>query len=264
MNVNFSTIIRELYDHLLSTYGPQGWWPTLKLSKNGINPTKRGRFTGYHPKNYEIPNDNQTSFEIMLGTILTQNTSWVNAEKALANLADQSELTPQQILTIPKEKLAEIIRSSGYYNQKSERLHILSKFIQKNPINALKKLPVEETRKKLLHVKGIGPETADSILLYALKKPSFVIDAYSRRLFSRYGISENSWKYNDYRDRIQQAIIPTPENLPIYNEYHALLVQHCVYTCKKTPLCEKCLFNGTCAQKIAIKEKKKNRRKKKV
>lgn len=260
MNVKFAKCILDLYDQLLATYGHQGWWPILKLSNNGVNPTERGTFTGYHPENYEIPNTNQTSFEIMLGAILTQNTSWVNAEKALANLATHIILSPSEILDIPINELAQIIRPSGYYNQKSERLHIFSEFILKNRITRLKKLNIEEIRKKLLQIKGIGPETADSIILYALKKPSFVIDAYTRRFFIRFGISDNDWKYEDYRGKIQKVIPPIPKNLPCYNEYHALIIQHCVHTCKKTPICEKCFLNETCAKKFIIPKKKAKKR----
>ncbi len=261
VNEELMDFIKSLYQQLFKQYGPQGWWPLLRLQSNQINPTNRGKFTGYHPNNYTIPESEIEIFEIILGAILTQNTSWTNAETALANLSKSTSLTPKELIAIPIETLALLIKSSGYFNQKSTRLHIIAEFFLNNPISNLVSLPVDEIRIQLLAIKGIGPETADSILLYALKKPSFVIDAYTRRLLSRMGIGDKSWKYQDYRMAFQSAISPTEENLRIYNEYHALIVQHCVHICKKTPLCEKCLFNTTCP-KIIPKPKKKQTRKK--
>ena len=162
--------IQKLYQVLIDHYGPQGWWPILDLQDEGINPTKRGKFTGYHPGDYTIPRNENTAFEIMLGAILTQNTSWVNAEKALADLSKESKLTPSTIRDIDQEDLGKIIRSSGYYNQKATRLHILCAFLKQNPIKKLHQIFTPVLRKKLIKIKGIGPETADSILLYADRK----------------------------------------------------------------------------------------------
>ena len=203
--INFLT---DLYPFLMDHYQPQGWWPLLSLKKSGINPTQRGNNTGYHPKNYNIPDNSLEIFEVMIGSILMQNTSWVNADKALGNLAVHKILTPKSICDISHDELGQIIRSSGYYNQKASRLQRIARFVSKNPIADLQSKSVEHLRIQLLNIKGVGPETADTILLYALKKPSFVIDAYTRRLLQRLGLVNGKKSYKHYKHLFERAFPP--------------------------------------------------------
>ena len=158
--VSDKKIIRECYKELYKAFGKQNWWPT-----QGIK----------NPK-----------FEIIIGTILTQNTAWQNAEKAIVNLCSNDLIDVGLIKSISLSKLSKLIRSAGYYNQKAERLKIFAQHLAKFPsIKAFFDRPLEELREELLSIKGIGPETADSILLYAGNKPSFVVDAYTRRIQRR-------------------------------------------------------------------------------
>lgn len=252
--------LHDLYSRLLSYYGPQGWWPLIRLQPGKLNPTERGRYTWYHPEDYDTPEVSSDIFEIMVGAILTQNTSWENADKALGKLSNNSMLTSEQILHESEENLAELIRSSGYYNQKTLKLKNLARFITRNPIQKLKSHPIDELRTMLLSVKGIGPETADSILLYAFKKPIFVIDTYTKRLISRIGLLDEQQSYSEFQSYFHSQI---PTDYRVYNEYHALIVQHCVRICKKTPLCSECWLSSSCMKKIPIKPKKKKKIKKK-
>src|SRR3989344_6619627 len=170
--------ILNIYSVLLGKYGKQGWWPVN--SKNASEKTK--------------------AFEISIGAILTQNTAWKNVEKAIKNLIEKNLLSPELILKTPVSDIAECIKPAGYYNQKAERLKIFSEFFLKE-FDKLKELNIGEARQMLLSVKGIGPETADSILLYALNMPVFVIDAYTKRLFSRMlGADFNFERYDEWQD----------------------------------------------------------------
>ncbi len=217
----------SIYHTLLSHYGPQGWWPLYN--------NKTGKIE-YHPGDYSFPKNEQQSFEISVGAILTQNTSWTNVEKALHSLHHAHALAPEKILSLSQQKLALLIHSSGYHNQKAKKLKAFARFIQSGT-------PV--TRNNLLHIWGIGPETADSILLYAHHEPFFVVDAYTTRIFTRYGFPSQS--YHD----IQQFVMHNlPKKHEIYNELHALLVQLGKQMCKPKPLCEQCPLQHTCAQQI--------------
>jgi endonuclease-3 related protein len=256
MNPKWDGYLHKLYQTLLKKYGPQGWWPLLSLEKFGINPPKRGTNTGYHPNNFDIPNTPGQILEVILGSILMQNTSWTNADKALGNLSAKCGLDCSTIMKLDHAELGEIIRSSGYYNQKASRLQGLCKFLKKHPISELLLQSVDELRPKLLQLDGVGPETADTIILYALKKPSFVIDAYTRRLLTRIGLVERKFSYDDYQHLFHQNFPPLTENISLFNEFHALIVQHCVYTCKKRPDCEKCILQSRCEKKIIVPAKK--------
>ena len=158
-------------------------------------------------------NDKQR-FEIITGAILTQNTSWKNVEKAIGNLNKAKLIDIDRIIKIKKQKLANLIKPAGYYNQKAERLKIIAEFIKKNPNPA---------REQLLEVKGIGPETADSILLYAFNRPFFVIDAYTKRIFVNLGFIDEKADYDKIKKLFEDNLKPDPA---IYQEYHALLVEH--------------------------------------
>lgn len=175
--------LQPIYHKLFTTYGQRGWWP-ITLHGEKI------------PK-YHLPITHPLHrFEIAVGAILTQNTAWTNVEKALVALHENKLLTPQKISSTPHKKLAQIIRSAGYFNQKAERLKILAHFFLANDIT---KLPLPVLRTKLLALNGIGPETADSIILYAAEQPIFVIDAYTRRIFSRLGYLSEDESYDTWQ-----------------------------------------------------------------
>lgn len=208
--------LQKIYKQLLKEYGHQGWWPLLSIeNEGGENPTKTGSIKGYHPKNYSHPRTELERFEIIIGTILTQNTSWTNVEKALINLEKENLIDPKKISESKKEKIAELIRPAGYFNQKAERLILVG-----NWFLAQKQTP---TREELLQLKGIGPETADSILLYAYKEPSFIVDAYTRRILTNLNLITENAKYDEIKQLIESSI---PKDFKIYQEYHALIVEH--------------------------------------
>ncbi len=252
--------LQWLYDELYENHGFQGWWPLVDL-KPEINPTQRGRYTGYHPGNYDYPKNDDQIFEIIIGTILTQNTSWVNAEKALWNLAQKKLIFENKLNKLDLDDLAQFIRSSGYYNQKALKIQNMLNFLHKNPIPSLKKLEINVLRQNLLDIKGVGPETADSIILYAFRKPIFVVDAYTKRLLSRIGLIPEKSTY-EYIQNLFHAQISA--DFVIYNEYHALIVQHCVHTCSSKPNCPSCFLNQNCQKLIPIKSKKKAKKGKKI
>lgn len=226
----------QIYAILFENYGPQGWWPLLDCK--GVNPTKTGSMNGYHPGDYSYPKNKLQQFEIALGAIATQNTSWVQAEKALVNLKTLGGLSPLSIKEIDLSKLALALKPSGYFNQKATKMKALASFWLD-----LKGTP---TRLELLEVFGVGPETADSILLYALGRPSFVIDAYTRRIFSRMGLIGKEDSYDSIKARFEKALTPS---VPQYQEYHALIVEHAKRSCKSKPECDGCILNKICRNK---------------
>lgn len=203
----------KLYNKLFSFYGPQHWWP------------------------------GDTPFEIAVGAILTQNTNWANVEKAIDNLKAANALKPRRLMEMPLDKLALLIRPAGYFNIKAKRLKAFIEFLMNNYKGSMKKMRQEETdslRKKLLSVNGIGPETADSILLYALDKPVFVIDAYTRRILSRHGIMDFNAPYDKYQRLFHEEL---DEDVSLFNEYHALLVKVGKEFCRPKPRCNDCPLN---------------------
>ncbi|MBN2042842.1 MAG: endonuclease III domain-containing protein [Candidatus Aenigmarchaeota archaeon] len=210
----------KVYDILLSTSGPQNWWPM-----DG----------GFSPKEWEV----------CIGAILTQNTSWNNVKKALDNLKKENIVSLEKTLGTNEKKIAELIRPSGYYNQKAKKLKGFAEFVKTfgNVNNFLKNIE----RDQLLKVNGIGPETADSILLYAAGKASFVIDAYTKRIFSRMGMTGKEIGYEELRKFFEQNL---PRDSRIYNEYHALIVDLGKKVCKPKPLCEKCPLGRKCKKII--------------
>lgn len=203
-------IYRKLYKH----FGPQHWWPA------------------------------ETLFEVMVGAILTQNTNWGNVGKAIRNLKNSHCLSPQALQNIPIKKLAQFIKPSGYFNIKAQRLKNFIQFLFAEYQGDLKKMtkdPLRTLRKKVLSVNGIGPETADSILLYALGKPVFVVDAYTRRIFYRHSLIPRDSEYHLIQDLFMTTL---PRDLQLFNEYHALIVKLGKDFCKKKPLCEICPLNN--------------------
>jgi endonuclease-3 related protein len=207
-------LLLNIYQRLYQVYGPMHWWP------------------------------GKTPFEVMVGAILTQNTSWKNVEKAIQNLKARKVLHVRGIHQLKRSQLAPLIRSSGYFRIKADRLKAFVNFLSENYNGELKRMMkegVETLRQKLLDVKGIGPETADSILLYGLKKPIFVVDAYTKRILSRHGILSEKASYEEVQ-RLFMDYLPHDERL--FNEYHALLVHLGKTLCKKTPRCDQCPLKG--------------------
>ena len=224
-NLNF--IYTKLYSH----FGSQKWWPV----------TEKGKI---HPEYSDGPKNGKQQLEVIFGAILAQNTTWKNAEKAIIELNRNNLIDAKKILNISNEKLSKIIRSSGYHNQKTKKLKNFCNFLLGNydgSLNALFKVNIKRLRQELLSVNGIGPETADSIILYAAKKPIFVIDAYAKRIMNRVGFKEASY------DELQQLFMKSlPNSEKLFNEYHALLVELGKNICKKQPLCNKCPINKCC------------------
>lgn len=199
---------------MVAAYGPQHWWPA------------------------------DTPFEVMVGAILTQNTAWSNVEKAIVNLQQNQLLSPEAVANAELSALSELIRPSGYFNQKALRLQGFCQwYLAQGCHDRLARLPLALLRKRLLEVKGIGPETADDMLLYAFDHPVFVVDAYTRRIFTRLGLLEGGESYETVRALFESSL---PHDAAIMNEYHALIVRHAKQHCKKKPLCEACCLRQWC------------------
>lgn len=207
--------IQEIYNTLYVHFGPQHWWP-------GDSP-----------------------FEVMVGAVLTQNTNWVNVSRAIDNLRNDNLLSLDRLLALPLEILAEKIRPAGYYNLKAKRLSNLLVCISDNYQGEVDTFLNQDTgtlREELLSVKGIGPETADSIVLYAAQKPSFVVDTYTHRILSRHDLIPEEADYYEIQEIITDSL---EEDVQLYNEYHALLVRLGKDFCKKSkPLCSQCPIAG--------------------
>jgi endonuclease-3 related protein len=214
--------LAQVYKTLIKAYGKQNWWPTTLEGE--IHPTCHGN---------RVLSEKQR-FEIIVGAILTQNTSWKNVEKAIFNLNKKGVLSINKIKKINKKILAKLIKPSGYYNQKAERLKIAAEFFSQNK---------NPTRGELLDVKGIGPETADSILLYACSKPYFVIDAYTKRVFSRTGLCDGKCSYDELQAIFHKSM---PKKAKLFNEYHALIVELAKRHCMKKPVCKRCPIRNIC------------------
>lgn len=199
-----------IYQTLYQTFGPQCWWPA------------------------------ETPLEVIVGAVLTQNTAWTNVEKAIMNLKRGNNLSITQLYHMPMQALAKLIRPSGYFNLKAKRLKAVIKWLWvscRGKITELRKRTTPQLRTMLLNIYGIGPETADSILLYALDKKSFVVDAYTKRIFSRHGFIKEDENYDKVKKLFESAL---PKSRKIYNEYHALIVHVGKDFCRKKPLCNIC------------------------
>jgi len=206
----------SIYDLLLNRYGHRRWWPA------------------------------ETPFEVCVGAILTQNTNWGNVEKAIANLKRERLLTPQALLDLPQETLAQVIRPAGFFNVKSARLKAFVTWLFERYNGKLEDMFAgdwQELREELLRVKGIGRETCDSILLYAGGKPTFVVDAYTGRVFSRLGLLPAGAEYETVRSFFMANL---PADAALFNEYHALIVEHCKAHCRTRPLCAACDLHFAC------------------
>lgn len=209
--------LQWVYDRLYGHFGPQHWWP-------GDSP-----------------------FEVMVGAILTQNTAWTNVEKAIANLKANNALSAEAIASTPHPQLAEWLRPSGYFNIKAERLQTFCRWLlEPGKQQHLEQLSTHDLRHELLSVKGVGPETADDMVLYAFERPVFVIDAYTRRLFSRLGLVKGEEGYETLRAFVEEAFGRSDEQVSLYNEFHALIVIHAKDHCRKRPQCHGCPFVRRC------------------
>ncbi len=206
----------EIYRRLHAAYGPQRWWP-------GDSP-----------------------FEIVVGAILTQSAAWVNVEKALQNLRAAGVLSPEGLLRVGLDELARLIYPAGYYNAKARKLKAFGEMLfdrHGGELGTLFALPVPQLRQELLATHGVGQETADAVILYAAGKPVFVIDAYTRRVFSRLGLAPARDSYASWGAIFSEAL---PPNVQLFNEYHALIDRHAKTVCHKVPLCDQCCLREIC------------------
>ncbi len=207
-----------IYESLLSAYGPQQWWP------------------------------GSTPFEVIVGAILTQRVAWSNVEKAIVSLKEAGLMDPQRLDKAQLPEIAALIRPSVYYNTKAKKLRAFTRFLAERYNGDLKQLlylDLPSLRAELLSVHGIGEETADAIILYAAGKPSFVVDAYTKRILSRLGLIEERESYRAVRNLFMENL---PLDLSLYNEYHALLVRHGKERCRsQVPLCLGCPLEEPCS-----------------
>ncbi len=207
-------LLQKLYEKLWRSFGLQGWWP------------------------------GETPFEVALGAILTQNTNWNNVAKVMVRLRAEDRLTAAALTALPEAELAELFRPAGYYNLKARRVKNFLTFLREEyqgSLSLMTRHSLEKLRPRILAVKGIGPETADSILLYALEKPTFVVDAYTFRILSRHQLAPESCAYEDLRRLFMDHL---PADVELYQEYHALLVRLGKEWCRPQPLCQSCFLEG--------------------
>jgi endonuclease-3 related protein len=204
-------MLREVYEKLLAALGPQHWWP------------------------------GESPFEVLVGAVLVQNTAWRNVERAIENLRDAGLMEPRALYAVPEKELAELIRPAGYFQVKSRRLRNLLRLVVEHydgSLEAMFRTDLATLREELLGVSGIGPETADAILLYAGSLPTFVVDTYTHRILARHGWIGYEADYQEIKDHFEANL---PADAALYNEYHALLVRLGKDYCRKTgPKCEVC------------------------
>ncbi|ALP53407.1 endonuclease [Candidatus Tenderia electrophaga] len=215
--MTFLSVYRSLYKH----YGPQSWWP------------------------------GDTPFEIMVGAVLTQNTAWINVEKAIAHLKHGRALSLNKIAAMPAAQLARLIKPAGYFNVKAKRLQNFCRWLQQQGgEKVIREWDDDELRRGLLSVNGVGFETADDMMLYAFDRPVFVIDAYTRRLFARLGLIDGDEAYETLRhlfeSNLSRRIKTRAQQVQMYNEYHALIVIHAKDICRKRARCSECCLRRQC------------------
>jgi endonuclease-3 related protein len=209
-------VFEEVYQRLFVARGHQHWWP------------------------------GETPFEVAVGAVLTQNTAWKNVEKAISNLKNASCMSSEALLAMPIEQLAMLIKPAGYYNIKAKRLKALLDFLflkAGGDVSSLSSMPLAEIRQSLLSVRGIGRETADSIILYAVGKPIFVVDAYTRRMFSRLGLLDAMMDYDEIRAIFESNL---KRDVELFKDYHAQIVVHGKEQCRKKPVCKGCPLSDMC------------------
>ena len=211
-----SEALPDIYRRLYGAYGPQGWWP-------GGSP-----------------------FEVVVGAILTQAAAWTNVEKAIDNLKAAGVLSPRGILETPVDDLARLVYPAGYHNAKARKLRAFAQMLFERhggDLDRLFGLRLPELRRELLVTHGIGPETADAIVLYAAGRPCVVIDAYTRRVFGRLGLAPAQDDYGSWQRLFEEAL---PSDVSLFNEYHALIDRHAKTLCRKEPLCGQCFLREVC------------------
>ncbi len=211
----------DLYERLYALYGPQHWWPA------------------------------EEPFEVIVGAILTQSAAWSNVERAISRLKAAGCLTPLALYEVPEERLAELVRPSGYFRAKTAKLKAFAAHLAGRHGGDLERLFAPETaalRQELLALYGIGPETADSILLYAAGRPVFVVDAYTARLLERLGLARAGERYDELQRLFREHL---PADPVLFNEYHALIVRHGKEACRKRPLCDGCGLRRACPAGLA-------------
>lgn len=207
----------QIYRNLLRHYGAQGWWP------------------------------GGSAFEVMVGAILTQNTSWLNVERAIGNLKQERRLSAAWIAEMPHRHLAQLLRPAGYFNVKATRLQNFCRwYVAQGERRRLQRWATEDLRKRLLAVNGVGPETADDIVLYAFERPVFVIDAYTRRLFMRLDLVDGTESYEALRELFESKLSRVKAKVPVFKEFHALIVRHAKDVCRNKPLCGTCCLRRHC------------------
>jgi len=214
--------LRRVYRRLRRHFGPAGWWP------------------------------GETPFEVCLGAILTQNTSWTNVEKALAALRRRNRLSYERLRSLPPSRIAPLIRSSGYYNVKARRVKAFLDFLGREYGGRVERMAGEEPsvlRAKLLGIDGIGRETADSIVLYAAGLPLFVVDAYTRRIFERLGLLRGDESYDAVQDFFMGRL---PPDVALYNDYHAQIVKLGKDVCRPHPRCDDCPLEDMCFSRLTV------------
>ncbi|MDE0015267.1 endonuclease III domain-containing protein [Candidatus Poribacteria bacterium] len=211
---NITEKLYSLYNQLLAQHGDRKWWPA------------------------------DTPFEVALGAILTQATSWRNVEKAMENLRNAGAFTAEEIASISQTALEQLIRPSRYFRMKAQKVRAFVDYITERPMHVMFAQDVPQLREELLSIYGVGPETADTIILYAASKPSFVVDSYTYRLFSRLGWIEGKYNYAKLRAMFMDNL---PHDVELFNEYHALIVRHGARVChKRTPSCQECRLRESC------------------
>ena len=205
-----TTRLTRIYEVLLAAHGPRGWWPA------------------------------DSPFEVMVGAVLTQRTSWRNVRLAIERLKEADLLSPRALAGVAPERLQELIRPSGYYRQKAARLQLLVRWVLERADGdpaGLAAASTEDLRAELLAIRGIGPETADSMLLYALERPTFVVDTYTMRMAVRHGLVDPECGYHELKDLFESHL---PQELELYKDYHAQLVELGKRYCRPAPLCGQC------------------------
>jgi endonuclease-3 related protein len=215
-NQSIGKKLLNIYRRLLAHYGPQHWWPA------------------------------EEPFEVIVGAILTQSAAWGNVEKAIANLRTADALSPKALRQLTTPKLAKLVRPCGYYNAKALKLKSFAYWLGNHHRDNLNKLfanNIDDLRQQLLSIQGIGQETADSIILYAAGKPTFVVDAYTRRIISRIGLAPDKNSYAAYQALFMEHL---PPDAALFNEYHALLVCLGKKVCRPKPLCPQCCLSELC------------------
>ena len=206
----------DVYDRLLTHHGPQRWWPA------------------------------DSPFEVMVGAVLVQSTAWTNAEQAIHNLRAANLMSPSAIREVPVPELESMLRPSGFFRSKSRKLKALCRYLGEryaDDVGAMSAQPTELLCEELLAVYGIGDETADDILLYALGRPVFVVDAFTRRVFHRLGLCGQGVPYRSLQARFHERL---PPDAGLYNEYHALIVRHGNTVCTRRPACSECPLSSRC------------------